>query len=78
MFGVKFNVLILVKFYLNVFYKDLLKVYDGYFFKLRKNLILVDRRKYIFYKVVLNILDWMVFGYRGLEFGVVYDEEYLV
>lgn len=74
---VKFNVSAKAKSYMDAPYKDLLKAYDGHFLKLRKNLTPADRKKYILHKAVLNISDWTASGHRGLEPGVVYDEEYL-
>jgi CRISPR-associated endonuclease/helicase Cas3 len=65
------------KSYMNAPYRKLLEAYDGHFLKLRKNLTPADRKKYILHKAVLNISDWTASGHRGLEPGLVYDEEYL-
>lgn len=65
------------KSYLKAPYKELLKSYDGHFFKLRQGLKPGDRKKYILHKAILNIADWTGSGHRELEPGLVYNESLL-
>jgi len=63
--------------YLNNSYEEMLVNYEERFFPLAKKNKPKDRVKYIFYKAVLNISDWMASGHQELPKSFKYDDEIL-
>jgi CRISPR-associated endonuclease/helicase Cas3 len=63
--------------YLSNSFAFMLRQYQTRFYVLAKKLKREDRRKYIFYKAILNISDWIASGHRELEGKLDFNKSFL-
>ena len=56
---------------------DFYSYFKDKFFQTFQTLTKADRKKYIFYKAILNEADWISSGHQSLNAGLKYDTKYL-